>query len=1187
MTRRLLPYEHELIRALKVSEEEYLEFLAAQHDFSRSAEEKLQELRGDPLTVNIVLAVVGVLLSAASALLMPKPKIGGGRQQAREAVFAPRTGFNSAQELAKYGDPVNLVYCNTAQNPNGGVRVATALIWSAIESYGSSQFMQMLLVLGAGRIGALDPTRMAFGQTPIRQFAAQKTWTYFNPIGNVRYSDIILPVNDTNDPTRIGSGTSALVYRTNPQGLQRQEGFSQSFSPSTLTKVGVYCPVPINVNVVDRNDAGKKIEAVIGITIDNSFRSIYWSLSGVRPMIEPGVRFTMTFAQSVVTADQKKDVFQTAAEQRRTLFGVLDAASTYKLGSAKFRVAAPIASSDLDAQSISVTFECIERGSCPEEDYETIDYKQNEEEAINAIIRLEDENVTLQKQIDFNPPIYLPVEVSSANIDPQLNEYLAQIDQRLDILVDYEETQGKIKNFSDIVDSPLYPIDIRNLILAIDANEELIADYQAGGVTRAEKSKISNLSRVITRQEKQLRRLFIDYFDGSYRATRKERLREIEFLRKEMARLAASNVSASGGGRDTAAEQAKIVPLQAQINANQLEIARQQRILANPENWNDYFHTKCLVKVEDASYETITSANVVDFALKAKVFKRVNGRARKYGEVKEPTFKNSDNGTKMRVALFWVWYRRTGNQWTRANRIFAIRRGSDVDNFISLKFLANDTIGNWQFRFEAIAETASEMREYGFVDFAYIENNGAYQTISNPDGTSFSFVGVLKSRDYDLPPLNVNPSQLDEWSLFSTRSDTQLQFSFDGGPEIEIKAVTEQRSESLANYPLLYQNLSLLGFNAYSGQGVQDLRSITAFVTQGKLVRNLNDNGTFSATPDTATSYAPEIFLDTILDGVDGIGRFAKVGGIDLMAMAQAKRFCQRNNLFFDGVVADLTPWRQFWAEVAPFSLLELGRIGGKETLLPAVPTDNAGNIIRTIPISAMFTAGNILDGTYKEEFIDYGSSVQDLIASVIYRDTERDGVFPRNRSVDVSLVEVTEATGIRQSFDLSDYVTNRSQAILFAKLLCNQRRHIRRNIEFRTFPTDSPISPGAYIYVDMGQQDWQGIYSGQVEAGGALNMPLAETVPDGSYNVLLYRSGQAVVSTTISISSNVAAGLAGYEGWLFVLGTTVKAKRAFRVVEVQMDEEGEVAVRAVEHPCDNSGQSLIANFSDSLFSIR
>jgi hypothetical protein len=51
--------------------------------------------------------------------------------------------------------------------------------------------------------------------------------------------------------------------------------------------------------------------------------------------------------------------------------------------------------------------------------------------------------------------------------------------------------------------------------------------------------------------------LFTDFFDGSYKSTRKERLRAIEQLRKDMVSLAASNVSASGGGRDTAAEQAR------------------------------------------------------------------------------------------------------------------------------------------------------------------------------------------------------------------------------------------------------------------------------------------------------------------------------------------------------------------------------------------------------------------------------------------------------------------------------------------------------------------------------------------------------------------------------------------------------------------------------------------------------
>jgi len=539
--------------------------------------------------------------------------------------------------------------------------------------------------------------------------------------------------------------------------------------------------------------------------------------------------------------------------------------------------------------------------------------------------------------------------------------------------------------------------------------------------------------------------------------------------------------------------------------------------------------------------------------------------------------------------MFWLWYKNGSDAASRrVPYVFAIRRGADQDNFVDLRFITGSNDGKWQFRFEPIAETAAEFLEYGTnPPFAYIENSGPLQTINNGDGTSVSFVGSIKAASGNLPPLNNNPYQVDEWGLFSNRSDTQISYSFEPGPEITVSAVTEQRVEALNSYPQLYNNLSLLGFNAYSGQGIQDLRSITVFTTQGKLVRQLNDDGTYGATANTASSYAPEIFLDTILDSVDGIGQFAKVGGIDTVALAKAKRFCQRNGLFFDGVIAQQTPWRQFWAEVAPFSLLELGRIGGKETLVPAVPCDNAGNIIRTVPISAMFTAGNILEDSYKEEHIDYGSSVQDLIASVIYRDTEVDGVFPRNRSVDVCLVGVTETTGVRQTFDVSDYVTNRAQAILFAKLLCNQRRHIRRNIEFRTFPTDSPLSPGAYVYVDMGQQDWQGIYSGQVETGGSLNIPLAERVPDGTYNVLLYRSGQSVVSTNATVVNNTAASLSTYAGWLFVLGTTVKAKRVFRVVEVQMDEEGEVNVKATEHPCDSAGQSLIADFNDSLFTVR
>jgi hypothetical protein len=35
------------------------------------------------------------------------------------------------------------------------------------------------------------------------------------------------------------------------------------------------------------------------------------------------------------------------------------------------------------------------------------------------------------------------------------------------------------------------------------------------------------------------------------------------------------------------------------------------------------------------------------------------------------------------------------------------------------------------------------------------------------------------------------------------------------------------------------------------------------------------------------------------------------------------------------------------------------------------------------------------------------------------------------------------------------------------------------------------------------------------------------------------------------------------------------------------MDEEGEITVRATIYPCTTDGQSLIADFSDNLFTIR
>lgn len=1217
MMRRLLPYEHQLIKELGISEAEYLEFAQAQFDYTRLPADKLTTPQNWEV-VAIVLTVVGTLFQVAAALLAPKPE----QQQKdtkrrREQVFAPRFGFNTAQELAKYGDPVNLIYCNNdpdTGNPTGGVRVATSLVWSAVQSFGSSQFMQMMAVVGASNVPpdgiALD--RTAFGQIPIRQFSAQRYWLYIRETGVLRFSDLRRGAGT--DPTKTGESDSSYTYRSSLVGSQREDGFSQAFSPSTLTRCGIFAPIPINVNYYDRDEKGKAKDAELGIELFEADLGSYWPLNRLdnsRTVVPVGHRFRMRF--KALASNGASDVRQGASELRRTLVSYIDVASTYKLGSLHLRVVGPVDDLELDNDAINVTFECIQPGICPEEDYATVNFKQNEKEAEDEITRLNTEIAELNRLLTTSLPELKP------GVGGGVNERLNQINgliESIEELRDQRWTAGELDSIvnddGDIYDDRINPFAQRVLDTRRnrDSERNQIEEWQDEiGIERKKtntsqayidrrkqwireaRGRIEALSRRLRNQQAKLDWAIREYgFNtpkgGNLRNDRKYFLRQQAKLQEEIAQL-----YSNADNIDQARTQARNQSWQNQINAKTSERAYYESVLKNPELLNDFFNTKCLVKIEEAAYETITPCRIVDFALKARVYKRVQGRQKKYGEVSMDNYKDSDNGIKLRSMFFWVWYRRTNNAqpnpWTRVPRIFAIRRGSDVDNYVSLKFIASDNLGNWQFKFEPIAETAAEMRYHGFADFAYIENAGPDRQITGPVGGLFTFKGKLRSREGFVAPINRNPSELDEWGLFSMRSDTQLSFSFDSGPELEIKAVTEQSTESFTNYPSLYSNLTMLGFNIYSGQGVQDLRSMSVFVNKGKLVRRLNDDGTYSATPDTPTSFAPEVFLDTILDSVNGIGQYAKVAGIDLTALAKAKRFCQRNKLFFDGVVADPTSWRQFWAEVAPYSLLELGRIGGKETLLPAIPCDSAGTITRTVPIVAMFTAGNILEDSYKEEFIDYGSSVQDLIATVIYRNTEVDGVFPRNASVDVCLRGVIEANAIRQTFDLSQYVTNRNQAVMYAKLLCQQRRHIRRNVEFRTFPTDSPLSPGSYIYLDVGQQQWQSVYSGQIESGGALNVPLSGGVPNGSYEILLYKNGQSVVTTSAAITNNNASALGAYEGWLFVLGTAVKAKRVFRIVEVQMDEEGEVSVRAIEHPCDASGQSLIADFSDSLFLIR
>nr|BAR25439.1 hypothetical protein [uncultured Mediterranean phage uvMED] len=649
----------------------------------------------------------------------------------------------------------------------------------------------------------------------------------------------------------------------------------------------------------------------------------------------------------------------------------------------------------------------------------------------------------------------------------------------------------------------------------------------------------------------------------------------------------------------------------------------------DPKTSDNNFFTKCLSKIEVGLYSTVSSCDFVGFSLKTAIFRKISGRQGKYGsdkvkevkgsEIKKP-HTDSDNGIKHRIAFFKVGCRPVSTvsdvAFEYAPVIFAIRRATSAAQYAHLTFKANST-AKYEFKFEPVVDFAAEIADSGQTHIGYIENEmegTPSKPLTTPATVSAGFF-FWHGREYRTTPNGLakglretRPLLTNEWDMFSARGDTRIDFSFENGPEFEIVSVTEQQKEgNNKKFNDLYGDLSMMGVHLYAGRNVQDIRSVSAFVMKGKNCHQINDNGTITVNQNSS-SYAPDIFLDTILDQKNGVARYLPTSPADAESLLNAKQFCKNNGLdggttlFMDGVIAEASSWREFWIENAPFSLLELARKNGKDTLVPALPVNKDGRAANRdgtpveLKINALFTPGNILEGSYKEEFLDYGVGTQDLAVTVLYRETGENSIFSSTRAVNVKLSDALDEVDIvRQTVDASQFVTQRSQAILIGKLLCNQRRHIRRGIEFQTFPSEAAIEPGSFIYVDIGLEEWDKYTTGSVLANSVLNFPLNVEPKNDTYTILLYKSetGQTATESKAVTTSNgvtTAVGLdSKYEGYVFVMGKAKPSKRVFRVTEVALEEGGEVSVKAIEYPCSEANgvlTALIADFRDTHFTI-
>ena len=1300
MDRKLLPYEHQLIEALGVTKEEYLNFVNIQREYQDpKVGTQLDVRNADPGTQALVLTVIGILFQVASALLMPKPQVPDiDQRRKRQERFAPTFGFNAAQELAVYNDPVNLVYTNTDQNKAGGVRVAGSLVWSELESFGSSQYMTMLLVLGASVIKEIDPDLTAFGQIAIKDLDPALIFLFYKTgQGPVTYQNIVfgIPEDEQNSITsqkikylppslKENANSHTKVARLRPQTSKETEGFSQAYTPTTAISFGAYDPIPIFVEQYGRDKDGDQKDAPNGVNITGN------DYPGQGARFNLGDNLELNFENRELRKGDD-DVAENAADLREQYVNSIDYGATYMLGTAKFRLKSISNNSRNLANRVSFTFECIEAGHKPSTEYsktELIDrqetdfnlntfinyrniLKGNDQQnrafsinnlGINAnflttkIINWVDSNgekqektvdrrgsisysEKLRRQENNNKP-KLQTKIERAKLNKafveQQNLIEDIIEGKYDVYKDAPSETDAARKLSTNIENALNDdqilIDLKQKINNL--KDDKVQIEQSNKSNEIKKRKLNDVQKLIDKEQENVlsrqqtvraaqRRPYIDTIrnaiepytaiDGVEYITGTKNAENLLAERQVADNLITDQIGADAIQKfyDDLIEEKKTVLDRVEdiIATWDTEIIRQNSLGIN----NKSFFTKCLVKAESASYETVSEVDIVKFSFKTTLYRRISGRQRKYGDQKT-SFSTNDNGVKTRTAFFRVKFKKI--QDTHYNVfpvVFAVKQRTESSFYGQLNFEPNEDRQKWQFKFEPVYDLVAEIANNSQKGVGFIESEGTPQQETELGVTWTWFGRKAYGFAFDGFPAayqgSRGPKLTHHHDMFTNSSDTQTDFSFNNGPEFTLAGVTEQQiaSGTSEKHGLDYNGLTTLGMIVRAGRGIEDLRSITACVKKGKASFVVPNEASlpFVEDPDS-TSYAPDIFVDTALDKTNGAGKYVPSHDavLDKESLVLAKKFCKNNaipvengnaiQLFFDGIIADVTSWREFWITNAPFSLLEFVRKNGRDALIPAIPTDNSGRATtadgRPVPvqISALFTAGNILENSYKEEFLDYGPTTQDIVATVTYKDTNEDSVFDKKATVEVKLNNVDRTDAVAETFDASNFVTQKEQAIMIGKLLVNQRRYIRRGIEFKTFPSQNPLEPGSFIYVDVGNTNWDNYSSGIVMDGGQLNTPLHDVVKNGTYDFLVFNHKQGATEklSNQQVIYKTASGLTNYVGWLFVMGTPSPSKRVFRITEVALDEEGEVTVKAMEYPCDNELRPHVADFRSSNFDV-
>ena len=489
----------------------------------------------------------------------------------------------------------------------------------------------------------------------------------------------------------------------------------------------------------------------------------------------------------------------------------------------------------------------------------------------------------------------------------------------------------------------------------------------------------------------------------------------------------------------------------------------------------------------------------------------------------------------------------------------------------NLRFGVTESTGSWAkgHAFTVTANVAGTGNP--FADYAAGQGRGYSKVMFSFAVTSLKEAGTATTKKGER--VFEQASQVADVSHY-----TELSKSHDSRPEHEVTFVNEYISnESLAQY----DDMSTIGFTVKSSGEIAGIEQLRFWSQTGINVTRLIEG----------TSGPSNLFADLVFyllkNTSQGVGNVVPAELVDEDSLRATARFLRANKIFYDGVIEDSESFRTFIYDNAPLQLCSFTIKNGRFGMIPALPVDSNDQIsLQPITVEQIFTAGNIIENSLQLQYIDV-SQRSNIRALVTWRVTvQNDLPYQASALVHWSDFGVNERNTTEQSFDLSEFCTNREQALRTARFLLSVRRRVTKTVSFKTVPDALGVQPGSYIRVITEASTYSSTANGSITDAGTLVS--ITTVEDGDYEALLYNpTTQEVTETTITIADNAVSD-SQYHGSLFTLLSGSTDYSVYQIESLNLEEDGLVSISAVEVPTDASGVSIVAKdvLTESNFTV-